>query len=116
MAIFAHLIQRPEPRNIIQTLFLGKTDYDRHARKETLPAFIADVVAALQPLKGRLGDVAARETAAEAIAPLADERADEALRMADYAVVSQLGYQAILGGPLSSCRSAPSRHGHSATG
>jgi 3-hydroxyacyl-CoA dehydrogenase / enoyl-CoA hydratase / 3-hydroxybutyryl-CoA epimerase len=29
MSIFAHLIQRPEPRNMIQTLFLGKTDYDK---------------------------------------------------------------------------------------
>lgn len=106
MAIFAHLIQRPEPRNMIQTLFLGKTDYDRHARKETLPAFIADVVAALQPLKGRLGDVAARESAAEAIAPFADGRADEDLRMADYAVVSQLGYPAYLGGPFASRRAA----------
>src|SRR3546814_20247920 len=117
MAIFAHLIQRPEPRNMIQTLFLGKTDYDRHARKETLPAFIADVVAALQPLKGRLGDVAARETAAEAIAPFADGRAAEDLRMADYAVVSQLGYPAYLGGPFASrraastCRSAERRAG-----
>ncbi len=31
MAIFAALIQRPEPRNMIQTLFLGKTDYERAA-------------------------------------------------------------------------------------
>jgi 3-hydroxyacyl-CoA dehydrogenase/enoyl-CoA hydratase/3-hydroxybutyryl-CoA epimerase len=32
MSIFAHLIQRPEPRNMIQTLFLGKTDHDRAAQ------------------------------------------------------------------------------------
>src|SRR3546814_8987840 len=65
VAIFAHLIQRPEPRNMIQTLFLGKTDYDRHARKETLPAFLAEVVEALAPLKGQWGDAAARASAAE---------------------------------------------------
>lgn len=106
MAIFSHLIQRPEPRNMIQTLFLGKTDYDRHARKETMPAFIGEVVAALAPLKGRWGDASMRDSAAEIIAPFADGRGDEELRIADYAVVSQLGYPAYLGGPFAARRAA----------
>ena len=46
MAIFADLIQRPEPRNMIQTMFLAKTDYERLKRKSQLPDFIEDVVAA----------------------------------------------------------------------
>ena len=46
MAIFAHLIQREEPRNMIQTLFLAKTDYDRLARNDALPGFVTDAVAA----------------------------------------------------------------------
>jgi 3-hydroxyacyl-CoA dehydrogenase/enoyl-CoA hydratase/3-hydroxybutyryl-CoA epimerase len=46
MAIFSHLIQREEARNMIQSLFLGKTDHDRLKRKDQLPAFVADAVAA----------------------------------------------------------------------
>ena len=48
MAIFAGLIQRPEARNMIQTLFLGKTDHDRRRKRGELPAFVADVVAAVR--------------------------------------------------------------------
>lgn len=51
IAIFAMLVQRVEPRNMIATNFLGRVDYDRHARKGTLPEgledFIADVRGAL---------------------------------------------------------------------
>jgi 3-hydroxyacyl-CoA dehydrogenase/enoyl-CoA hydratase/3-hydroxybutyryl-CoA epimerase len=50
MAIFAHLIQRPEARNMIQTLFLGKTDYERLSRKGQIPGFVAEVVAAARPI------------------------------------------------------------------
>lgn len=46
MAIFAHLIQREEPRNMIQTMFLGKTDYDRALRKQAVPDFVGKAVAA----------------------------------------------------------------------
>jgi 3-hydroxyacyl-CoA dehydrogenase / enoyl-CoA hydratase / 3-hydroxybutyryl-CoA epimerase len=48
MTFFAQLIQRPEPRNMIQTQFLGKTDYDRRAKRQALPAFIAEVISAVQ--------------------------------------------------------------------
>lgn len=102
MSIFSYLIQRPEPRNMIQTLFLGKTDYDRLSRKEALPAFIAEVVDALRPLAGTWGDEAARARAGELVAGWAAREPAEALRMADYAVVSQLGYPAYLGGPFAS--------------
>lgn len=106
MAIFAHLIQRPEPRNMIQTLFLGKTDYERHARKETLPGFITEVVEALRPLGDQWNDPAVTGKADEIIRPWTDLHAPEDLRMADYAIVSQLGYPAYLGGPFSACRAA----------
>src|SRR3546814_20219936 len=91
---------------MVQTLFLGKTDYDRHARKETLPAFLAEVVEALAPLKGQWGDAAARASAADAVAAWAAGQRDEELRMAAYAVVTQLGYPAYLGGPFASRRAA----------
>jgi 3-hydroxyacyl-CoA dehydrogenase/enoyl-CoA hydratase/3-hydroxybutyryl-CoA epimerase len=100
MSIFSHLIQRPEPRNMIQTLFLGKTDHDRLARKDALPAFIAEVVEALQPLKGEWSDARARDKATAIVAPWVACATAEELRMADYAVVSQLGYPAYLGGPF----------------
>jgi 3-hydroxyacyl-CoA dehydrogenase/enoyl-CoA hydratase/3-hydroxybutyryl-CoA epimerase len=38
MEIFATLIQRPEPRNMIQTLFLGKQEHGRRAKAGDLPA------------------------------------------------------------------------------
>lgn len=106
MAIFAHLIQRPEPRNMIQTLFLGKTDYERHARKGTLPGFIAQVVEALRPLGRDWSDPALRERADALVLPWADVHGESDLRMADYAIVRQLGYPAYLGGPFSACRAA----------
>lgn len=46
MAIFGHLIQREEPRNMIQTLFLAKTQYERLAKQQALPKFVHDAVAA----------------------------------------------------------------------
>jgi 3-hydroxyacyl-CoA dehydrogenase / enoyl-CoA hydratase / 3-hydroxybutyryl-CoA epimerase len=48
MAIFSHLIQRPEPRNMIQSLFLGKTDYDRRAKRGELPGFVGEMLAVVQ--------------------------------------------------------------------
>jgi 3-hydroxyacyl-CoA dehydrogenase/enoyl-CoA hydratase/3-hydroxybutyryl-CoA epimerase len=50
MAIFSHLIQRPEARNMIQTLFLGKTDYERLNRKGQIPEFVAEVIAAARSI------------------------------------------------------------------
>ena len=106
MAIFAHLIQRPEPRNMIQTLFLGKTDYERQARKGTLPGFVAEVVEALRPLGRDWGEPALRERADALVRPWADVHSSGDQRMADYAIVSQLGYPAYLGGPFSARRAA----------
>lgn len=41
MSVFAHLIQRPEPRNMIRTMFLGKQAYDKAAREDTLGTEVA---------------------------------------------------------------------------
>ena len=150
MAIFSHLIQRAEARDMIQTMFLGRTDYDRLGRSGQLPAFIADYVSAARsvieaadvdasllaaigfaraglppvaPLRRRTlpgywlqgGDDDPRQRPAlqlmqrisAATAPLAGDRTAEELRMADYAVVRELGYPAYLGGPASFARAAP---------
>ncbi len=100
MAIFAALIQRPEPRNMIQTLFLGKTDYERAARKEALPAAIPDIVAAAQAVAGDTADEATLHAISAAVAPLAATLSSQEKRMADYACVAQAGFPAFLGGPF----------------
>jgi 3-hydroxyacyl-CoA dehydrogenase/enoyl-CoA hydratase/3-hydroxybutyryl-CoA epimerase len=40
MAIFSHLIQRAEPRDMIQSLFLGKGAYDRLSKRGQTPEFV----------------------------------------------------------------------------
>ncbi|MEH2476543.1 3-hydroxyacyl-CoA dehydrogenase/enoyl-CoA hydratase/3-hydroxybutyryl-CoA epimerase [Nitrobacteraceae bacterium AZCC 2161] len=143
MAIFSHLIQRAEARNMIQTLFLGKTDYERLSRKGQMPGFVAEVVSAARSIveeanigtdalaavgftradlaraapvrqRAQLGywvddeDGDPRRTAAlailrrigDAVAPWAANRSPDELRIADYAVVRELGYPAYLGGPF----------------
>lgn len=51
MQIFAKLIQRREPRNMIRTLFLGRLDYDRLKKKGMNPK-IAEAVAAVSRVLG----------------------------------------------------------------
>lgn len=48
MAIFSHLIQREEPRNMIHGLFLGRTDFDRARKASGPPAFVAEIVGAVR--------------------------------------------------------------------
>jgi 3-hydroxyacyl-CoA dehydrogenase / enoyl-CoA hydratase / 3-hydroxybutyryl-CoA epimerase len=100
MAIFAHLIQRPEPRNMIQTLFLGKTDYDRLARKDILPSFVTEVVEAVKGVAGDRKDSAVLQAISEAVVPLQSGHSREELRIADYAAVKDAAYPAYLGGPF----------------
>lgn len=58
--IFADLIMRPEPRNMIQTLFLGKQDFDRRRKAGELPpeleAIKQDVAASLAAEAARTDD------------------------------------------------------------
>lgn len=56
MAIFAHLIQRPEARDMIQTQFLAKTDYDRMRRKDVLPDLIGEAVDVARAALATIGD------------------------------------------------------------
>lgn len=154
--VFAHLIQRPEPRNMIQTLFLGRLDHDRRRRSDSLPANLAivckDVAAALAREASRGDADAARKAgftkpiasegsgsartdvvsgkglesaglwferptseeqktgarllAAAALAASAHARemneADQ--RIADYAIVNELGFPGYTGGPFSLLR------------
>ena len=135
MSIFAHLIQREEARNMIQTLFLAKTDYERLKRAGMLPGFVAEVEAAARAALEAVGDDPTLGTAgfkqpgatpvrdrasvgywidtpdgahARAVldrigAPLqaiAAGLSPDQRRLADYAVVSAIGYPSYLGGPF----------------
>jgi 3-hydroxyacyl-CoA dehydrogenase/enoyl-CoA hydratase/3-hydroxybutyryl-CoA epimerase len=144
MTLFARLIQRPEPRNMIATMFLGKLDYERRIKANALPAEVERVTAMLaerlgghatgvhaaalaeggfvipgqrpapvqpavaesywfdtppstapkQAILEVLGDIAA------AASPFAAQLGVEEKRLVDYALVSQAGYPAYLGGPF----------------
>ena len=48
MTSFTHLVLRPEPRAMIQTMFLGRVDYERLERKQQLPDIVAATVAAVR--------------------------------------------------------------------
>ena len=45
MTSFSHLALRPEPRAMIQTMFLGRVDYERLERKQQLPDLVEKTVA-----------------------------------------------------------------------
>lgn len=136
MSIFSHLIQRAEPRNMIQTLFHAKLEYERAGRKDAVPTAVTVAVAALSeaiaksiettpalaaagfgsagasaPVRLRAGpgywmdsepDV---RTAIDEIVTKANAYraglSPQEQRMADYALVSQAGFPAYLGGPFS---------------
>ena len=46
--IFADLIKRPEPSNMIQTLFLGKQAYNKRKKAGALPEKLAPFIAAVR--------------------------------------------------------------------
>jgi 3-hydroxyacyl-CoA dehydrogenase/enoyl-CoA hydratase/3-hydroxybutyryl-CoA epimerase len=143
MGIFSELIQRPEPRNMIQTVFLGKADYERRRKRGEMPSVVDEVLrtvqgvlsgrhaestalasvgftrveeAAVGPVRQRaapgywvLDDAAdpLRQAAltvlreiAEAVKPFVERLTESERRLADYAVISELGYPAYLGGPF----------------
>ncbi len=60
MTIFANLIQRPEPRNMIQVLFLGKLDHDRRVKANMLLAALPEIEGAVA---SALADVGRRARA-----------------------------------------------------
>lgn len=98
MSIFARLIQRREPRDMIQTLFLGKTDYERAVKRGTLTPALTSAIATLKPLATTLPALLA------AAARLRDGLTDAEQRMADYALVAEAGFPAYLGGPFAQLR------------
>ena len=48
MATFVDLVLRPEPRAMVQTMFLGRVDYERLERKGQLPDLVEKTVSAVR--------------------------------------------------------------------
>jgi 3-hydroxyacyl-CoA dehydrogenase/enoyl-CoA hydratase/3-hydroxybutyryl-CoA epimerase len=48
MTSFSHLVLRPEPRAMIQTMFLGRVDYEKLERKKTLPDLVRATIGIVQ--------------------------------------------------------------------
>ncbi len=140
MTSFSHLVLRPEPRAMIQTMFLGRIDYERLDRGHDLPEVARAAVALVKSELEKSGEAASALAAAgvgglgksppirdrrqpgywveaddpparsalavlrrirDAAQVLAAGQSEEALRVADYAAVTQAGYPAYLGGPFS---------------
>jgi 3-hydroxyacyl-CoA dehydrogenase/enoyl-CoA hydratase/3-hydroxybutyryl-CoA epimerase len=119
MDIFAKLIQRREPRNMIRTLFLGRLDHER-LKKNGMNPKVTEAVAAVSRVlaihseRGRISGAAywfddepktgkellrARLAEAEAVAAGWRSQLDEAeRRAADYLLVTKEGVPAYLGG------------------
>jgi 3-hydroxyacyl-CoA dehydrogenase/enoyl-CoA hydratase/3-hydroxybutyryl-CoA epimerase len=53
MTSFVDLVLRPEPRAMIQTMFLGRVDYERLERKGQLPDVVEKTVAAVRDVLAR---------------------------------------------------------------
>lgn len=147
MAIFSHLIQRAEARDMIQTLFQGKTDYERAVRKQAVPAQVAQAIAEIAPVIAMAAKGSAAlcmagfsATGVERVAMPARVRTERGYwidgsdlpeqrqarvaidaiiakarslepnlspserRMVDYALVSEAGFPAYLGGPFALVR------------
>lgn len=66
LAQFAALIQRPEPRDMIRTLFQGRTEFDKRRKAGTLPPAAEGVVAAVRAALGALAESAGAEATAAA--------------------------------------------------
>ncbi|GLR67869.1 hypothetical protein GCM10010909_25500 [Acidocella aquatica] len=65
MTIFAGLIQRPEARDMIRTMFIAKTEYERKVKAGDLPAAVTCALRELPALwQGRAADVGAALAAA----------------------------------------------------
>jgi 3-hydroxyacyl-CoA dehydrogenase/enoyl-CoA hydratase/3-hydroxybutyryl-CoA epimerase len=56
MQIFAKLIQRREPRNMIRTLFLGRLDHDRFRKAGGIPASVEEAVATVSAVLDAKGE------------------------------------------------------------
>ncbi len=78
MTSFSHLVLRPEPRAMIQTMFLGRVDYERLERKQQLPDLVEMTVAAVRAVlsdaKGEADALTAAGFKGSAVADVVRER------------------------------------------
>lgn len=107
MQIFAKLIQRREPRNMIRTLFLGRLDHDRFRKAGGIPAAVEQAVLTVSKALGHDGDSGSAVSRAYAVADTcATTLSDEERRAADYLLTKNHGFPAYLEGAFCPSRAS----------
>lgn len=80
MTSFAHLVLRPEPRAMIQTMFLGRVDFERLERKKEAPDLVEKTVSAVSAVMSEPSGDAPALAAAGFKSPVSAEIARERVR------------------------------------
>lgn len=80
MTSFAHLVLRPEPRAMIQTMFLGRVDFERLERKQEAPDLVEKTVSAVSAVMSEPSGDAPALAAAGFKSPVSAEIARERVR------------------------------------
>jgi 3-hydroxyacyl-CoA dehydrogenase/enoyl-CoA hydratase/3-hydroxybutyryl-CoA epimerase len=80
MTSFSHLVLRPEPRAMIQTMFLGRVDFERLERKQELPDLVEKTVSAVSAVMSEPSGDAPALAAAGFKSPASAEIARERVR------------------------------------
>ncbi len=83
MAVFARLIQRPEPRNMIRTMFLGKQAFDKATRSGAVDPAVDEAKAQIEAIVRAAADQCPRLhsagflTSDQSLAPVQDRIGDD---------------------------------------
>ncbi|MGA8444218.1 MAG: enoyl-CoA hydratase-related protein [Roseiarcus sp.] len=80
MTSFSHLVLRPEPRAMIQTMFLGRVDFERLERKQEAPDLVEKTVSAVSAVMSEPSGDAPALAAAGFKSPVSAEIARERVR------------------------------------
>jgi 3-hydroxyacyl-CoA dehydrogenase / enoyl-CoA hydratase / 3-hydroxybutyryl-CoA epimerase len=80
MTSFSHLVLRPEPRAMIQTMFLGRVDFERLERKQEVPDLVERTVSAVSAVMSEPSGDAPALAAAGFKSPVSAEIARERVR------------------------------------
>ena len=99
MNLFAGLVQRVEPRNMIRALFRGKIDYEKLRKRDAVPPVFDFLLQAVRTLHATCPVPHVLQPQLEALADVHRVSLSEPeRRAADYILVTQGGLPAYLGG------------------
>jgi 3-hydroxyacyl-CoA dehydrogenase/enoyl-CoA hydratase/3-hydroxybutyryl-CoA epimerase len=98
MKIFADLVQRREPRNMIRALFRGRLDYEKLRRTGAVPEAFKTLAAEVKAILEQQETEAARAALQRLAAAHRAAFTDQERRAADYLLVTEAGLPAYRGG------------------